>query len=64
MASLLIKGATLAEIEIQEAQKTADTRWNELTTPPTNFFGALAAVTGGLVVAGALGGNGRAIPAF
>ena len=63
MATLLFEGLTAAEISRQEANKTSDDRWRELTTPPSSFFGVLAAVAGGVWAMGAAGGGAKT-PAF
>ena len=63
MATLLFEGLTAAEISRQEAKKTSDDRWRELTTAPSSFFGVLATVAGGVVLMGAAGDGAKA-PAF
>ena len=63
MATLLFEGLTAAEVSRQEAKKTSDDRWRELTTPPSSFFGVLATVAGGVVLMNAAG-NGSKMPAF
>ena len=63
MATLFFEGLTAAEISRQEANKTSDDRWRELTTPPSSFFGVLATVAGGIVLMSAAGEDAKA-PAF
>ena len=63
MATLLFEGLTAAEITRQEARKTSDDRWREVTTPPSSFFGMLAAVAGGVWVMSAAANDAKT-PAF